>query len=66
MSMFSVLASQRFIDTIAPTAVQNLVTTTTQSSASIRLDWSPASDNVAVAGYQIWRSEEFGAFTVLS
>jgi chitodextrinase len=65
MSMFSVLASQLTIDTTPPTTVQNLVATPTQTSSDIQLDWSSSSDNVGVAGYQIWRADEFGAFALI-
>lgn len=41
-------------DTEAPTQVQNL-NSTTQTSASVSLNWSPATDNIAVTEYLVYR-----------
>jgi hypothetical protein len=66
MSMFSVLASQVIIDTIAPTAPTNLSANATNPDTSyITLQWTHSTDNVGVNGYQIWRSEEFATFSVI-
>jgi len=41
-------------DTQAPTAPANL-TATAVSSSQINLSWTASTDNVAVAGYEVWR-----------
>ncbi|HEY4500144.1 MAG TPA: LamG-like jellyroll fold domain-containing protein [Candidatus Paceibacterota bacterium] len=47
------------IDTEPPTAPTNLVATTI-SYSQINLDWTAATDNVGVTGYNIYRCEGFG------
>jgi chitodextrinase len=42
-------------DTTAPTAPQNL-SAAVQGSAQINLTWSASSDNVGVAGYDVYRN----------
>jgi chitodextrinase len=42
----------RTVDTQAPTAPTNLITTTTSNTASV--SWSAATDNVAVTGYDLY------------
>lgn len=42
-------------DTIAPTAPANLQSTA-KTSSTVTLSWGASSDNVGVAGYEIWRN----------
>ena len=42
-------------DTVAPSTPSNVVATKT-TSTSITLNWSPSTDNVGVAGYEIFRN----------
>ena len=49
-------ASAPATDTVAPTAAQRVRATGTNST-SVSLAWDPASDNVAVHHYEIWRGD---------
>ena len=46
----------RVPDTVAPSAPSGLVGTALKSPHRVQLSWSPANDNVGVAGYRIYRN----------
>ena len=55
----SASATTKTVDTQPPTAPGTL-TATAASSAEIDLSWGAATDNVAIANYQIWRCQGLG------
>jgi chitodextrinase len=48
-------------DTVPPTSPTNLTAVAT-SPSQINLSWSPGSDDIGVAGYQVWRSTNGSTF----
>jgi chitodextrinase len=58
----SSLGSRTLTDQVAPASPTNLATTT-QTTTSIDVTWSTATDDVAVSGYQLYRDGVFIAFT---
>ena len=52
----SALAAGAVMDSQAPTPAANLHSTAT-SASSVTLGWSPATDNVAVDHYELWRGD---------
>lgn len=51
----STLSTSTLADTVPPTSPTNLTAVST-SPFQIFLSWSPGSDDIGVAGYQVWRS----------
>ncbi|MBI1820964.1 MAG: FG-GAP repeat protein [Nitrospirae bacterium] len=54
-ALSSPLMASTLADTVPPTSPTNL-TAVSVSPSQINLSWSPGSDDIGVAGYQVWRS----------
>lgn len=54
----STSTSGKAVDTSAPSAPANFQASYDDTSKSVKLNWSSASDNVGVSGYEIQRSED--------
>ncbi|HIJ87164.1 MAG TPA: hypothetical protein HPP97_05685 [Desulfuromonadales bacterium] len=63
------ITGQPFLDITAPSAATNLTASTaavTATTSSVLLSWSPATDNVAVTGYDVYRNgSKIATVTVL-
>lgn len=49
------------LDTQPPSIPVNL-SAVAQSASSIRLQWSPSTDNVGIGGYEVWRGTSYGNY----
>lgn len=57
---------QKSTDQTAPSVPANLSASYNTTSNSVNLSWSASTDNVGVAGYEVWRSTGTGTFAKIA